>query len=242
MPTSASTFDAAVSQHPAQELQKSGAAATNLRYSRALPPMQKLVKGIHSFRNGYFATHRELFEQLATAGQNPETLFITCSDSRVVPNLITNAPPGELFIVRNVGNVVPRTDLPGGTAAAIQYAVEVLNVENVIVCGHTQCGAMQAILNPERVEKLPYLKRWLAQTESVRRVIDERYGHLGAEARLTAAVQENVLSQLEHLREYSFIAERLDADELHISGWVFDLARGEVFNYDPEHGEFVPLR
>ena len=121
--------------------------------------MQKLVKGIHSFRNGYFATHRQLFEQLAISGQQPETLFITCSDSRVVPNLITNAAPGELFIIRNVGNVVPRRDLPGGTAAAIQYAIEVLKVENIIICGHTQCGAMQAILNPSRMENLEYVKR-----------------------------------------------------------------------------------
>lgn len=204
--------------------------------------MEKLVKGIHSFRTGYFATHRQLFEQLATTGQNPETLFITCSDSRVVPTLITNAAPGELFIVRNVGNVVPRADLPGGTAAAIQYAVEVLNVENVIVCGHTQCGAMQAILHPERVEELTYVKRWLRQTENLRRLMQERYAHLNDAARLTVAVQENVLAQLENLREYPFIADRLDAQTLHISGWVFDLARGEVFDYDPEAGEFASLR
>jgi carbonic anhydrase len=203
--------------------------------------MQKLVKGIHSFRNGYFATHRQMFEQLATAGQQPETLFITCSDSRVVPNLITNAAPGELFIIRNVGNVVPRRDLPGGTAAAIQYAIEVLKVENIIICGHTQCGAMQAILNPERMENLEYVKRWLAQTERVRKVIEDRYSHLGAEARVTAAVQENVLTQLENLREYSFIAERLEAGSLRISGWVFDLAKGEIFDYDPTNGEFLPL-
>src|SRR6185503_4809612 len=159
--------------------------------------MQKLVKGIHSFQRGFFASHRSLFEQLAETGQQPETLFITCSDSRVVPNLITNAAPGELFIVRNVGNVVPTMDLPGGTAAAIQYAVEVLNVENIIICGHTQCGAVQAILHPEGMEKLEYLKRWLAQTSNVRKVIEERYSDLGPEDRAIAAVQENVLTQLE---------------------------------------------
>lgn len=204
--------------------------------------MQKLVKGIHSFRTGYFASHRQLFEQLASAGQTPETLFITCSDSRLVPNLITNAPPGELFIVRNVGNIVPRTDLPGGTAAAIEYAVEVLKVENVIVCGHTQCGAMQAILNPESMANLKYLKRWLGQTENVRKVIQERYGHLDEAARMTAAVGENVLAQLENLREYPFIAARLDDHTLRMSGWVFDFASGEVYDYDPEKGEFLPLR
>ena len=204
--------------------------------------MQKLVKGIHSFREGYFATHRQLFEQLASVGQSPETLFITCSDSRVVPNLITQAAPGELFIVRNIGNVVPRTDLPGGTAAAIQYAVEVLKVENIIICGHTQCGAVQAILNPSVADNLAYVKRWLEPTAGVKRTIEERYSHLAPADQLTAAVQENVLFQLENLREYPFVAERLDAGKLHLSGWVFHLAKGEVFDYDPQQSEFVPLR
>ncbi|HET9953699.1 MAG TPA: carbonic anhydrase [Polyangiaceae bacterium] len=203
--------------------------------------MQKLVKGIHSFQKGYFATHRQLFEQLAQAGQRPETLFITCSDSRVVPNLIMDAAPGELFIVRNVGNVVPRADLPGGTAAAIQYAVEVLNVENIIVCGHTQCGAMNAVLRPETMESLPFVKRWLAQTSNVKQVIEERYGHLDAEARVTAAAQENVLAQLESLREYPFIRDRLDEGKLLVSGWMFDIGRGKIFDFDPDQSEFVPL-
>jgi len=203
--------------------------------------MQKLVRGIHSFQGGYFASHRQLFEQLATAGQRPETLFVTCSDSRVVPNLITNAPPGELFVVRNAGNIVPRPELPGGTAASIEYAVEVLGVENVIVCGHTQCGAMDAILHPESADRLPFVKRWLAQAEGVKRIIDERYQDLSPEARLTAAVQENVLTQLENLREFPFVARRLEAGTLHLSGWVFKLSTGEVFDYDPARGEFLLL-
>ncbi|HEX3849781.1 MAG TPA: carbonic anhydrase, partial [Polyangiaceae bacterium] len=185
--------------------------------------MQKLVKGIHSFQRGFFASHRALFEQLETAGQQPETLFITCSDSRVDPNLITNSAPGELFIVRNVGNVVPTVDLPGGTAAAIQYAVEVLNVENIIVCGHTQCGALKAILDPESVAHLEFVKRWVKSTIDVKNLIDEKYSHLSGEAKLTAAIQENVLGQLEHLRNYPFVAERMDAGKLHLNGWIFDV-------------------
>ncbi len=203
--------------------------------------MQKLVKGIHSFQAGFFASHRELFEQLATTGQNPETLFITCSDSRVVPNLITNSEPGELFIVRNVGNVVPGIDLPGGTAAAIQYAVEVLNVENVIVCGHTQCGALKAILEPETVAHLDYVRRWVGSTINVKKIIEEKYAHLEGEAKLTAAIQENVLSGLERLREYPFVADRIESGKLRLNGWVFDVRRGEVFDYDPEIGEFLSL-
>lgn len=204
--------------------------------------MQKLVRGIHSFQKGYFASHRQLFEQLATTGQHPETLFITCSDSRVVPNLITNAAPGELFIIRNIGNLVPRVDLAGGTLAAIEYAVEVLEVENVIVCGHTQCGAMEALLDPARVDHLPIVKRWIAQGERTRRTIEDRYTHLAGAARLTAAVEENVLAQVENLRELPFVARRLETGKLLVSGWVFDVARGHVFDYDPERDEFLPLR
>jgi len=206
-----------------------------------LARMQKLVDGIHSFQTGFFADNRALFRRLSDSGQEPETLFITCSDSRVVPNLITNSPPGELFIIRNVGNIVPHPDLPGGTAAAIEYAVQVLNVQNIIVCGHTQCGALQAVLDPSSIAHLKYVQRWVKQSERVRGIITERYSHLDPDARLTAAVQENVLVQLETLREYDFIASRLDSGKLRLSGWVFRLSTAEVFNFDPKIGEFVSL-
>jgi carbonic anhydrase len=203
--------------------------------------MHKLVKGIHSFQRGFFATHRQLFERLATEGQNPETLFITCSDSRVVPNLITGAPPGDLFIVRNVGNIVPSLALPGGTAAAIEYATEVLGVKDVIVCGHTQCGAIDAILNPERMNALPMVKRWLAEASKVKDVVESRYVDLTPEEKSIVAVEENVLAQLEHLREYPSVARRLEAGTLKLSGWVFKIATGQVYDFDPEAMEFVPL-
>lgn len=205
-------------------------------------PMEKLVKGIHTFQQGFFSKHRKLFQQLAEAGQKPETLFITCSDSRVDPNLITGSPPGDLFIVRNVGNVVPTADLPGGTAAAIEYAVEVLEVENIIICGHTQCGAMNAILNPQTMEKLPFVRKWLTQTTRVREILDRGYAHLSPEARVTAAVEENVLAQLENLRDYPFVGRRLEAGTLHVSGWVFDISSGAVFDYDPDEGEFKAIK
>ena len=203
--------------------------------------MHKLVKGIHSFQRGFFASHRQLFERLATDGQDPETLFITCSDSRVVPNLITGSPPGELFIVRNVGNVVPRLTLPGGTAAAIEYAIEVLGVRDVIVCGHTQCGAIDAVLNPEKMDALPMVKRWLAETAKVREVIESRYSELSPADRAIVAVEENVLAQLEHLREYPSVASRLEAGAIKVSGWVFEIATGKVYDYDPDLMQFVPL-
>jgi len=204
--------------------------------------MQKLVQGLHHFQRGYFATHQQLFEQLATHGQKPETLFITCCDSRVVPNLITTAPPGELFIVRNIGNMVPRVTLPGGVAAAIEYAVSVLEVENIIVCGHTQCGAMQGVLQPETLAEHAFVARWLEQAERVRSIVRENYSHLDPEAQLRVAVQENVLTQLENLREFPCVKRRIDAGKLLVSGWVFHIESGEVYDYDPELDEFVVLR
>lgn len=203
--------------------------------------IQKLVKGIHTFQKGFFARHRDVFEDLAKNGQRPETLFITCSDSRVLPNHITGSGPGELFIVRNVGNVIPRTDLVGGTAAAIEYAVEVLNVDHIVVCGHTQCGAIAAILDPSRMESLPYVRRWLEQTKRVSKVIADRYADLPPEQQRMAAVEENVLMQLENLRDYPFVQARIDAGKLHVSAWVFDVETGNVADYDPVECEFVPL-
>jgi carbonic anhydrase len=207
--------------------------------------VQKLEAGIHHFQATYFASNRALFEQLSESGQRPETLFITCCDSRVVPTLITNAGPGELFIVRNIGNIVPSILDPqaiiGGVSAAIEYAVQLLEVGNIIVCGHTNCGAIDAILHPERVTHLPYVARWLRESSRIPRLIEERYGHLEGEARMIAAVEENVLVQLENLRTFDFIARRLDEGKLKMNGWVFQIATGNVFDYDPVSGQFLQL-
>lgn len=202
--------------------------------------MQKLVQGVHAFQSEYFSKHKKLFKKLSE-GQNPETLFITCSDSRVVPHLITDTQPGDLFIVRNIGNVVPKVTLPGGTAAAVEYAVEVLGVQNIVVCGHTLCGAMRALLEPETMDKLPFVKKWVDQTENVRKIVRDRYAHLEGNELLTAAVEENVLVQLEHLREFSFVADRLKKDTLHVAGWVFKIETGQVFEFEPEVGQFLAI-
>jgi carbonic anhydrase len=205
--------------------------------------VQKLEAGIHHFQANYFATNRKLFERLAEKGQRPETLFITCCDSRVVPNLITTAAPGELFIVRNVGNIVPSVErgVMGGVSAAIEYAVEVLEIGNVIVCGHTNCGAIDAILHPERVDHLKYISKWMRESSRIPQLIEERYGYLDGEARMMAAVQENVLVQLENLRSFDFVTRRLDAGVLKMNGWVFKIATGEVFDYDPVSEQFLRL-
>ncbi len=202
--------------------------------------MQRLVAGAHAFRAQYFAKKRDLFRSLER-GQRPDALFITCSDARVVPHLITGSEPGDLFIVRNVANIVPHPTLPGGTAAALEYAVEVLGVPNIVVCGHTDCGGVRAILEPPSMDRLPLVRRWLSQAERVREIVRERYAHLEGDERISAAVEENVLVQLENLRAFPFISERLDRGELRIAGWVYRIASGQVFTYDPTHEQFLEM-
>ena len=203
--------------------------------------MQKLVQGLHQFQSQVFSSHKELFERLEK-GQSPETLFITCSDSRINPNLITQTGPGELFILRNVGNLVPCYDEHvGSTAAAIEFAVAALKVKDIVICGHSNCGAMQAVLTPASVERLPATREWLSHAEATGKIIRENYGHLEGSAKLHATVEENVLVQLEHLRTHPTVAEALDAGELRIHGWVYKIQTGEVFAYDAVKAQFMPL-
>ncbi|MGE3314406.1 MAG: carbonic anhydrase [Planctomycetaceae bacterium] len=205
--------------------------------------MQKLVKGIHQFQDNIFSTQRRLFERLVD-GQSPEALFITCSDSRINPNLITQTEPGELFILRNAGNIVPAYGAGGGggEAATIEYAVSVLKVRDVIVCGHSHCGAMAALLHPEKCDKLPAVKQWLSHAEATARIINENYTHITTEnERVTVTVEENVLVQLENLRTHPSVAAALGRGELKLHGWVYKFESGQVFSYHAEEGQFAQL-
>ncbi|GIW82989.1 MAG: carbonic anhydrase [Gemmatales bacterium] len=203
--------------------------------------MQKLLHGLHKFREHVFSSDRELFESLK-AGQQPEALFITCSDSRVDPNLFLQAKPGDLFVLRNAGNLVPvYEESNGGVGATIEYAVVVLNVQHIVVCGHSHCGAMQGLLNPETLQNLPLVRKWLKHAETTRRLVEEKYNQLEGEARLATTIQENVLVQLENLRTYPYVAERLEKGSLKLHGWVYKFETGDVFCYDPADGQFKPL-
>jgi len=137
--------------------------------------MQKLLKGLHRFQNDLFGSQRELFERLAK-GQHPEVLFITCSDSRINPNLLTQTEPGELFILRNAGNIVPPYGaIMGGEAATIEFAVAGLGVKDIIICGHSHCGAMKGLLEPSATRDFPALAQWLSYAESTRRIVRDKY-------------------------------------------------------------------
>ncbi|OYW25125.1 MAG: hypothetical protein B7Z55_00235 [Planctomycetales bacterium 12-60-4] len=200
--------------------------------------MQRLVEGVHHFREVGFSRHKELFSRLGS-GQNPEACFITCCDSRVDPNLITNSEPGQLFIVRNVGNLVPcHGTSNNGELAAVEFAIAELGVQDVIVCGHTGCGAMKALLGGQGS---PTIQRWLIHAEATREIIRERYSHLDGDDLLTAAAEENVLVQMEHLRTLPVIASRLAQGRVHLHGWMFKIATGEVFAYDSDLHHFLPM-
>lgn len=204
--------------------------------------MEKLIKGIHKFQTTYFNKNIPLFKKLST-GQNPMALVITCSDSRVSPEMITQADPGDLFILRIAGNVVPPygASKGGGVESTVEYAASVLGVKDIIICGHTQCGVMQALLNPESVKELPAVSNWLSHAESTRRIVKDSYSHLEYEALLRATVEENVLVQLENLRTHPAVAVRLAKGDLQLHGWVYKIETGEVFNYDPEEEQFMPI-
>jgi len=205
--------------------------------------MQKLVDGLHKFQSEVFHSHQELFEALSK-GQKPEVLFITCSDSRMVPNLITQTQPGDLFILRNAGNLIPTygpASNQSGEAATIEFAVAGLGVSHVVVCGHTGCGAMSGLLNPASLEKMPVVKAWLQHAEGTKRVMEENYRNLEGSALLTATAEENVLTQIENLRTHPAVRSRIARRELSLYGWVYKMETGEVFQYDGSTGQFDPM-
>ena len=202
--------------------------------------MDELTKGALRFERDIYPKRKEFFDRLI-ARQYPRALFITCSDSRVVPNMITDSEPGDLFTIRNAGNIVPSYgETMGGVSASIEYAVMVLGVKHIIICGHTHCGAMDAAMNPEKVASMPIVKAWLNHSESARRVA-MGYENLTNEQRAKVMVEENVLAQLDHLRTHPSVAAALAAGELDLYGWVFDIAHGHVFSYDADQGQFVPM-
>jgi carbonic anhydrase len=203
--------------------------------------MQKLIEGIHNFQANLFTSQRERFERLAD-GQHPETLFITCSDSRINPNLITQTEPGELFIIRNAGNIVPPFGVAnGGEAATIEFAIIGLGVRDIVICGHSHCGAINGLLHPEKLTKLPTMAAWLAHAEGTRWIAQQRYQGLSERDWLNVSIQENVLVQLENLRTHPAVATGIASGQLKLHGWVYKFETGQVFAYSPHDGQFLPI-
>src|SRR5262245_28054760 len=203
--------------------------------------MKKLVRGIHHFQTTIFSMYRELFERLSH-GQQPETLLITCSDSRIAPDLLMQTQPGDLFTLRNAGNLIPPYGAAnGGEGATIEYAVAALGVKHAIVMGHSNCGAMKGLLNPESLADMPLVGEWLKHAAATRHVVDERYPDLKGVDLLNAAIKENVLVQLDNLRAYPKVASLMAKGALTLHGWIYEIESGQILVYDPQVSHFVPI-
>jgi carbonic anhydrase len=204
--------------------------------------MDKILKGFQKFYCDVFPPRKAEFERMANRQQKPVALFITCSDSRVNPNLITQTEPGDLFLLRNAGNIVPPYGaVQSGEAATIEYAIAALGIRNIIVCGHSRCGAMHALLRPDDHAGLPAVSEWFAHAETTRRVAEATFNGMQGDELETRVVQQNVLNQLNNLRTHPSVAVALAQDKLKLFGWYYRIETGEVLGYSPEAGGFVSL-
>jgi len=205
-------------------------------------PVDNILRGLKRFQKKVFPKHRELFHKLALQ-QRPTALFITCADSRIDPCLLTQTKPGELFLCRVIGNIVPRyPESIGGVSATIEYAVAVLGVPDVIVCGHTDCGVMKGVLNPEALKPLANVSAWLEHAKPAREAIGESRGNLSEPEFLLALTERNVIEQLRNLQTHPAIAARLEQGNLKLYGWVYDIGRGVVTTYSSRRQKFIRVR
>lgn len=198
--------------------------------------IDRLLEGTLTFKADVFPENRALFEDLAR-GQSPETLFITCADSRISPEMITQSRPGELFVMRNIGNIVPSYgEMLGGVSAVVEYAVAALKVTDIVVCGHTDCGAMKALADPGRagLDTMPTVKSWLHNATAAKTVAERLAGPAWPDAAMTTLIEQNVLLQLTHLRTHPAVAARLAEQSLFLHGWVYDIEHGMISVLDEE--------
>lgn len=203
-----------------------------------------LIQGLNAFHSDYFTTNRELFERLSN-GQAPEVLFITCSDSRIDPCLITQSQPGELFVMRNVGNIIPSYGAASSAeAAGVEYAVAGVGVRDIIVCGHSHCGAMKGLLQIGNLsEQMPLVYDWLKRHgEATRRLVLDNYANVQPERLLKIAIEQNVLTQIENLETYPVIRSKLHSRQLNLHAWMYEIESGKVFAYDAGLRQFTLLR
>jgi carbonic anhydrase len=204
--------------------------------------MKDLLAGVVKFQSEVYPEKRDLFERLA-GKQTPRALFITCADSRIVPDMLTQCEPGDLFICRNAGNIVPTYggSAMGGVSATIEYAVVALNIEHIVVLGHSDCGAMKGILHPHHVTHMPAVASWLRHGDIARLMVEENYPGLDEAGQLRAIIEENVIAQVEHLRTHPSVATRLARNKITVHGWIYNIEHGELWAFDADEGCFVRL-
>ena len=204
--------------------------------------MEHIIDGVLRFQREVYPNREAVFHELAL-GQAPSAMFIGCADSRIVPEVLTQQAPGSLFVVRNAGNIVPPSSSePGGVTASIEYAIAVLGIPDIVICGHSCCGAMSAILRgAEQLERLPAVARWLHYADAARHIVASEYAEASPEEKLSALVRENVLAQLDNLLTHPVVAGAIQTKQLRLHGWVYDIASGSVDTYDARLGQFVPV-
>lgn len=207
---------------------------------------KRLYEGIRKFKTNEFIPRQQFFEELGQ-NQNPHTLFIGCSDSRVVPNLITQTFPGELFVVRNIANLIPfykkHSDTYLATTAAIEYAVNQMSVSNIIVCGHSNCGGCAALYQDKELKNLPHTKKWMELAHPVKKIVEDKIAKnkITLEERSVFTEQLNIVEQMGHLLKYSYIKKRVKEGSINVMGWYYNIEKGEIYNYDKKLKRFIRL-
>lgn len=207
---------------------------------------KRLYEGIKKFQTNEFIPRQQFFEDLGQ-NQNPHTLFIGCSDSRVVPSLITQTFPGELFVVRNIANLIPfykkHSDTYLATTAAIEYAVNQMNVSNIIVCGHSNCGGCAALYQDKELKNLPHTRKWMELAHPVKKIVEEKIAKnkITLEQRSVFTEQLNIVEQMGHLLKYSYIKKRMKEGNINVMGWYYNIEKGEIYNYDKKLKRFIRL-
>ena len=202
--------------------------------------MKDVIEGFLRFQKEAFPQRSKLFKKLAS-NQNPKTLFISCSDSRLVPELVTQREPGELFVIRNAGNIVPPFGPePGGVSASVEYAVMALGVRDIVVCGHSDCGAMTAVANCQCLDHMPAVAHWLRYADAAK-AINEAEEHSSTQSRVDGMVHQNVIAQLGNLRTHPCVALALAKGNITLHGWVYDIESGCIEAFDSKSGTFISL-
>ncbi|GJE59195.1 carbonic anhydrase [Methylobacterium trifolii] len=205
--------------------------------------MDNIFQGITAFQDKVFPGQQAMYQRLVRDGQQPKALIIACADSRVSPEHITQAGPGELFVCRNAGNIVPPfSQATGGVSSAIEYAIVALGVRDVVVCGHSDCGAMKGLMNPEALSAMPNVAAWLRHSHAAERIVCEAYPEgMDPKSRHRALALENVLVQLSNLRTHPSVAAGLAKGQLRLHGWFFEIETGVLLACDGESGRFLPI-
>ncbi|MGF6564693.1 carbonic anhydrase [Kosakonia cowanii] len=200
--------------------------------------MKAIIDGFLKFQKEAFPERSTLFRDLATQ-QSPKALFISCSDSRLVPELVTQREPGDLFVIRNAGNIVPSYGPePGGVTASVEYAVSALRVADIVICGHSDCGAMTAIATCQCLDHMPAVASWLRYADSAK-VVNESRQHADRPTKVAAMVRENVIAQLANIQTHPSVRLALEEGRVTLHGWVYDIGSGRIDAFNGR--EFVSL-